>query len=551
MHFLNRYRINSTILGLLVLLPLLLFFILPLVSILYQAFLSHEGQLSLLPFINTLFDARIGQLVSNSIKVASTTTLLVVITAFALAFVLTQTRIKGKFLFKGMALMPLLAPSLLPGIALIYLFGNQGIFKSFLPDSVTIYGFWGIVLGEFFYTLPHALLIILSSLLMLDGRLYDAADSLNATPFKKFYTIVLTQVRLPLIAAAFVVFTLTITDFGVPKLVGGDYMVLATEAYIYVIGQQDFQRGAVIGLLLLAPALLSFTVDRYLVKKHTISNHKAIRYQPPENRVRDAFGYVIGISLAIFILMIFGVAILASLVAFWPYNLSFTLNHFNFDNVDGGGWVAFYNSIYLAICVSGFGVILIFLGAYIQNKVKINPLLKNIIAACVLLPMATPGMVLGLGYIFFFNQPANPLHGLYGGMSLLILCTVMHFYTTAHLSLSTALLQLDQEYEAIGASLGVPVWRTIIRVSIPLTLPVIIDTARYLFVSALTTVSAVIFLYSPDSVLASISILNMDDAGDTAAAAAMACLITLTAAIGSLLFSCLGKCLKRTSRYSH
>lgn len=547
MHFLNRYCINRSVLGLLVLIPLLLFFIFPLFSILYQAFLSQAGQLSLNPFIDTLFDARMGQLVINSIKVACTTTLLVVCTAFALACAITQTRIKGKSLFKGIALIPLLAPSLLPGIALIYLFGNQGIFKSLLPDTMSIYGFWGIVLGEFFYTLPHALLIILSSLLMLDGRLYDAANSLNASPLKRFYTIVFMQVRLPLIAATFVVFTLTITDFGVPKLVGGNYSVLATEAYIYVIGQQDFQRGAVIGLLLLMPALLSFTIDRYLMKKHTINNHKAIRYQPPKNRLRDAFGYAISIGLALFILTILGVAILASLVAFWPYNLSFTLNHFNFDHVDGGGWKAFYNSIYLAVCVSTIGISLIFFGAYVQNKLNINSFLKNTIAAFTLLPMATPGMVLGLGYIFFFNHQSNPLHGLYGGMGLLMMCTVMHFYTTAHLSLSTALLQLDHEYEAIGASLGVPLWRTIIRVSIPLSLPVIIDTARYLFVSALTTVSAVIFLYSPDTILASVSILNMEDAGDTAAAAAMACLITLTAALGALLFSCLAKCFKDRS----
>jgi iron(III) transport system permease protein len=138
--------------------------------------------------------------------------------------------------------------------------------------------------------------------------------------------------------------------------------------------------------------------------------------------------------------------------------------------------------------------------------------------------------VLGLGYIFFFNNPANPLHFIYGTMTILVLCTVAHFYSVAHLTSVTALKQIDPEFETVGASLRVPFYMTFLRVTLPVSLPALLDIAIYLFVNAMTTVSAVVFLYSPSTTLAAVAVLNMDDAGDVAPAAAMAMMIFATAA---------------------
>ena len=159
--------------------------------------------------------------------------------------------------------LPLLAPSLLPGIALVYLLGNQGLLKD-LFGGATIYGFWGIVAGEAFYTFPHALMILLTGLTLADGRLYDAARAMGAGPWRTFLTVTLPGTRYAVFSACCVVFTLTVTDFGVPKVVGGDYNVLAMEAYKAVVGQQNFPKGAAIGILLLLPAVLTFALDRRL-----------------------------------------------------------------------------------------------------------------------------------------------------------------------------------------------------------------------------------------------------------------------------------------------
>jgi iron(III) transport system permease protein len=146
-----------------------------------------------------------------------------------------------------------------------------------------------------------------------------------------------------------------------------------------------------------------------------------------------------------------------------------------------------------------------------------------------MLPMAVPGLVLGLGYVFFINAKWNPLGVFYGTIPLLAVNSIAHFYTTAHITAVTALKQIDSEFEAVSASLKVPFYRTFARVTVPICMPAILDIAVYMFVNALTTVSAVIFLYGASNKLASISVVHMDEAGATAAAAAMATLIVLTA----------------------
>ena len=153
-----------------------------------------------------------------------------------------------------------------------------------------------------------------------------------------------------------------------------------------------------------------------------------------------------------------------------------------------------------------------------------------------MLPMAVPGLVLGLAYIFFFNQPANPLHGLYHTLTLLTLCTVVHFYTTGHLTAVTALKALDPEFESVSASMKVPFYKTFWRVTLPICTPALVDIARYFFINAMTTISAVVFLYSPETKLAAIAILNLDEAGEIGAAAAMAVLIAAANALATGLF---------------
>ena len=140
------------------------------------------------------------------------------------------------------------------------------------------------------------------------------------------------------------------------------------------------------------------------------------------------------------------------------------------------------------------GAVLTFAGAYWLEKTRGANALRPVVRLLAMMPMAVPGLVLGIGYILFFNAPGNPLNVLYGTMTILVLSTVIHFYSSSHLTAVTALKQLDNEFESVSASLKVPFYKTFWRVTVPVCLPSIIDISRYYFVNAMTTISAVVFL---------------------------------------------------------
>ena len=241
--------------------------VLPLYTMLVKSVQDEDGAfVGLLNFYKYFEDPALVGSLGNTFFVSILGAVITLLIAFLYSYALTRTRMPGRQVFKAIALIPLLAPSLLSGLSLVYLFGNQGIFKWVLFGN-DIYGPIGIVIGEVFFALPHAVMIISTALATSDQRLYEAAESLRASPSRIFRTVTLPGCRYGLISAGFVIFTLIFTDFGVPKVIGGSYNVLATDVYRQVIGQFNFQMGAVVGLFLLFPAVISFAVDRLVQRK--------------------------------------------------------------------------------------------------------------------------------------------------------------------------------------------------------------------------------------------------------------------------------------------
>ena len=525
----------------LVFLLLLAFLAAPLFAILQQAAQDDQGQfVGFKNFISYLQTPALLHSLWNSIWVSLLVTVIVVPMAFVFAYALTRSCMPGKSLFRAISLIPLLAPSLLSAISLIYWFGNQGVLKDAMQavGIDQIYGAAGVVIAECFAVFPHVLMILVTALTLADARLYEAANALGTSTQRKFFTITLPGAKYGLISASLVSFTLVMTDFGIPKVIGGNFNMMATDIFKLVIGQQDFAKGSVVALLLLSPAVLSFAVDRYVSARQTaMLSARAVAYQPKPNVRHDALMLTYCCAIAFLMLAMLGMAVYASIANFWPYDLSPSLRHYKLGLIDGEVGEGFVNSLKMATGTAVFGTLLVFVTAYLLEKTKGMNAVRAPLQMLAVLPMAVPGLVLGLGYIFFFNMPSNPLHGLYQSMALLTLCTIVHFYTTGHLTATTALKSLDAEFESVSASLKVPFYKTFWRVTLPICTPAMVDIARYFFINAMTTISAVVFLYSPETKVASIAILNLDEAGDMGAAAAMAVLIGLISATATVLFA--------------
>jgi iron(III) transport system permease protein len=465
--------------------------------------------------------------------VSAAAMVLTVVLAFVYAYALTRVRLAGRAVFRVAAMLPLFAPSLVHGFALVYLFGNNGIVTRQTGLNVGIYGVKGIVLAEVLYCFPHAVLILTAALAAADARLYDAAAALGAGRLRTFLTVTLPGVKYGLMSACFVVFTTVITDFGAPKVLGGKTSVMATEIYNQVIGQQNFTMGATVSVVLLVPALLAVVVDRLVQRRQYALISSSARPLAPGGGPLLRWGLWLYCALAAAAITAVYVVVLAtSLVSRWPYDLTLTLKHYRFDTA--GGYTALLNSLETAALTALVGTAVAFAGAYLVEKgrtVASGPLYM-----VSLLPVSIPGMVLGLAYIFVFNAPGSPLNALYGTLTILVISNLVHYFTVPFLTATAALKQMDAEFEHVGASMGVPFYRTFWRVTVPMALPSIVGISMYFFLNAMVTLSAAVFLVAPGTELAAVAMLLMDDAGDTAQAAAMSVLIVAIGLVVRLVY---------------
>jgi iron(III) transport system permease protein len=229
--------------------------------------------------------------------------------------------------------------------------------------------------------------------------------------------------------------------------------------------------------------------------------------------------------LTVVILGIIGIAIFGSLVKFWPYNLSLGLQNYERLFTDDDEYRALGNSLVLAAGTALVGTGLVGLSGWLIARKIGHSLVRDGLQGVAMMPVAVPGLVLGLGYVFFFNNPANPLHGLQGTMVLIILCTVAHFYTVPHLMAVNELLRLDREIDLAAQALRIGPAGAARRIHAPVLLPTLIDVAGYFFVNAMTTVSALIFLFTAQTRPAAIAVINLVEGSRIGQASAFAVVI--------------------------
>ena len=480
----------------------------------------------------------------NSVVVATASAFIVVPLAFAYAYALCRSCMPAKGLFRAAVYVPLLIPGILKAIALIYLFGNQGLLKFLLPDT-PIYGPLGVIAASVMWTFPHAVLIVLVSLLNADRRLYQAAEVLGAGRWRTFVHVTWPACRYGVTTAFLSVFVMVFTDFGIAKVIGGDFSLLATDIYKEVVGQQNFEMGAVISVVLLLPSLLVFALERRAAGRQSVQvTGRSLPLVVRPDRLRDGACLAFCSMVVGAIALVLGIAQFAALVRFWPYNLSLTLANYTFD-MQGAGWENFHNSLRMSTWAACVGTVVVFTGAYLVEKARFDHTLRRTLHLAMLLPMAIPGLVLGLAYLMFVNRPDSPAGWLYGGMAILVISTVTHLYSVPHLTALTALKGLGREIELVGLSLNTPVWHLFRTVTVPACAAALLDIWLYLFLRSMTTLSAIIFLYTSQTKVAAIAVIHVDETGFTASAAAMAMLIVYACFVVRLLHHLVSQALLR------
>ena len=467
------------------------FLAIPIIRLLVESFVSDTG-ISIANYIEVIAGKGFMTALINSIAVSASSAILATVLAFFLAYSIQYTNLSRTFktAVHTLALLPMLLPTITYGFAIIYSFGKQGLLtRLFGRQLFDIYGFNGLLFGYVIYTLPVSFMLILNTMGYIDKKFMIVSRVMGDSPFRTFMQTVIRPL-LGTLAASFVqCFFLCFTDYGIPASVGGEYEVIATVLYNEMLGSiPNFNRGAVVAMMMLIPSVLSIALLKYL-ERYNVRYSKISQIEFKKDNFRDGI-CAAGSSLIILsILAIFAVIFVVPFVREWPYQVQFTMEHFNEVLNDSSLFGVYKNSIFVAVSTALFGLLITYGAALATARSGLNGRLKGVIDAIALVTNTIPGMVIGIAFMFIFT--GTPLQNTF---PLIILCNVVHYFSTPYLMMKNSLSKLNSSWETTAALMGDNWIKTIIRIVTPNMTSTILEVFSYYFVNAMVTVSAVIFI---------------------------------------------------------
>ena len=517
-----------------------LFTLYPLGRLFVHALLDSAGNLSLTALLARLASSRVwgyDGIVWNTMQLGLMTASAATLLGFCFVLIVTRTQFRARRLLSVLSILPMITPPFVIGLALILLFGRSGALNALLEwafglrPTRWIYGLPGVWLAQTLALTPIAYLVLVGIAEGISPALEEAAQTLRASSMRIFGTVTL-PLMAPGIANAFlIVFIESLADFGNPLLLGGNLEVLSTAIYFAVVGvQQDPGRASVLAVILLAFSLALFLIQRRLLARRsfvTVGGKGDSGLRTPLPRPVVAVTAALALPWAALAVVIYLMIFTGGLFEKWGLNHALTLRHYAtafgiaVDNGKlfwtGGAWSSFSTTLMIALTAAPLTAAFGLAVAYLLDRRRFAG--KRAFEFVAMLNFAVPGTVVGIAYILAFNAP--PIELAYTGL-ILVACFVFRDMTTSMRAGLAALSQIDPSLDEASATLRAGTFLTVRRVILPLIRPAIVAALVVSFISAMTSISAVIFLTSPRFDMATVNIVGRAEVGEYGYATAYA-----------------------------
>ena len=502
---------------------LFLFIVLPLFKI-FQLSFEDKGQFSLRIFFDLMSKSYNVQPLIHSLTLGITVSILGTLIGFIFAYAITRVDIPWKRFFNIMATFPIIAPPFMMSLSAILLFGKQGfVSKLILRDIIQfkIYGFYGLLVVETLTYFSTAYLTLYGVLQAIDPALEDAALDLGASKGKVFRSITLPLATPAIASAILLVFSQSLADFGNPMILAGNYTILATQAYLTIVGMFNMKGGAALAILLLIPSLIAFCLQKYWVSR---KSYVTVTGKPSAARIkmdRPLIKYsIFGLCLLLtgIIFLFYGMILFGSFVKLWGANHTLTMD--NYKHVFTVGWEFIKDTLLLSSVATPIAGILAMIIAFLVVRKSFPG--KRLMELISLLTFAVPGTVVGIGYILAFNQPPLVLTGT---AAIIILVFIFRDIAVGVQTGIAELQQIDPSIEEASTDLGADSSVTFRRITLPMITPAFYSGLAFTFVKCMTAISAVIFVVSGRWNLITIAILGSVENSDLSQAAAFSIVI--------------------------
>lgn len=509
----------------------------PLGCVLFQSVLTKEGGIGLTNYTSLLSQSSFWTALANSFTVSGISAAIATLMAFFCAYGLHFTRIRPgvKKVIQIIVLLPLFLPSITYGFAVIYSFGRLGLISQLIaPPPFSIYGFWGLLIADVIYTLPPAFLILYNAFFYVDRNFITVSKLMGDGPWQTFYMTAIRPVVGSLLSAFILSFFLSFTDFGIPVSIAGEYEVIATQLYTTMMGAiPNFGEGAVIAMAMLVPSVASVVMLRW-VDRFNFRYNKISKAEVSTNAFRDALYLLYYVLISLALLSVFVVMFVVPFVKQWPYQPYFTLDVITRIVSDSSIWQVYEHSIGVALVSAAVGTIFCFAAALVKARSQLPSWCQTTMDSFAMITNTVPGMVLGIGFLFAMS--GTPLANTF---TILVLANLVHFFTTPYMMATSALSKMNAGWETTGALMGDSWIKTVSRVIVPNSLPTLLQMFQYFFVSAMVTISAVVFLTGARTMLLTTKIKELQYFEKFEEIFVLSLLVFLTNVAAKLIFDAL------------
>ncbi len=498
------------------------FIIFPSIAIFIPMFQNSSGQWVAWQFWDILSQSHILNIIRNSILLGIAVG--VGATFFGLLFAIYTTRIakRSAFIARIFSILPIVTPPFIVGLGVTLMLGRSGYVTEWMVDwfglqqTNWLYGFSGIWLAQVLAFAPMSFMILDGAMKSLHPSLEEASYSLRANRYQTFFQVILPLLKPALANSFLIIFVQSLADFSNPLVLGGSFDVIATQIYFYIVGAQlDYASASTLGSILLVFSLGIFVIQYLWIGQRSYVTISGKSYRGDVQAIPTSLKWFVTVVLygwMFFNILLYGSIFFGSFTVNWGVDYTLTLN--NYINLFGNGmsdgaWPSLITTMIYAGIAAPMTALFGLLIAYVVVRQQFYG--KKVIEFSTMLCFAVPGTVAGVSYILAFNNA--PIY-LTGTAAIVVISMVMRNVPVGIRSGIAGLGQLDKSLDEASLSLRASSWQTIRYIILPLLRPAILSTLVYSFVRAMTTVSAIIFLVTPETRVATSYILNRVEDGE-------------------------------------
>jgi iron(III) transport system permease protein len=493
-------------------------------------------------FLTVLSNPNVAEALFNTLVACGGGTAIAVVIGLLFSWIVVRTNTPFKGFIAAASILPLFAPPLVAGVAWSILGSPKtGLINTMfkwvgLDWRVDFYSMWGLVFVFGIYYAPYVYMFTSSALRNMDPSLEEAAEISGASAFSTLFTVTFPLIMPAIVSGMLLSFIVMLGIYGVPAVLGAPANINVLTTYIFKLTNWSpplyNTAAAVAVILMVVTGLLVYLQQKVLSgKSFTTVAGKAFR---PRNLDLGPWRWVTFSLGVIYLLVVVILPMLALIVAAFRKFLfirdvgalfdmrAYSLMHFNsvFDNPLT--MRSIYNAVEVGVITAVIGGALAFAIGYTIHRTRLPG--RRGIDLISTIPVAIPGLVIGVAYLWaWIGIPG----GLYGTIWILALAFIARFMPDTVKSLSTSFLQIHRELEEAAWVCGKGTLATIGTIVLPLARPGVIASMTLLFVLAIRELGSSLFLYTSNTMVMSVLLLDYYEGGNVGKTAAFSLVQTV------------------------